>query len=140
MATIRQAPGGTLSSQRLARGDGSAADRELGLADAAFERGELDLTEQHLERARKLAPSDPAPELGLLRVALDRAGAGSDFGAAENDASIEALLARCTPKSLESQAELSEKPPAEPVSNEMRDHVLKSMFGEQHPDLTGGGK
>jgi hypothetical protein len=52
----------------------------------------------------------------------------------------EALLARCAPKSLEPQAELSEKPPAEPVSNEMRDHVLKSMFGEQHPDLTGGGK
>jgi len=35
---------------------------------------------------------------------------------------------------------LLEKKPDEPVSNEMRDHVLKSMFGEQHPDLTGGGK
>jgi hypothetical protein len=52
----------------------------------------------------------------------------------------EALLAHCTPKSLEPQAELPENPPVEPVSNEMRDHVLKSMFGEQHPDLTGGGK
>ena len=51
----------------------------------------------------------------------------------------EAMLARCTPKSQEPQEQLPEQP-AEPVSNEMRDHVLKSMFGEQHPDLTGGGK
>jgi hypothetical protein len=30
--------------------------------------------------------------------------------------------------------------PAEPMTNEMKEHVLKSMFGEPHPDLTGGGK
>ena len=51
----------------------------------------------------------------------------------------EALLTRATPKTHEDQM-LMEKKPDEPVSNEMRDHVLKSMFGEQHPDLTGGGK
>lgn len=50
----------------------------------------------------------------------------------------EVMLARATPKAHEDQ--LLEKQPAEPVSNEMKEHVLKSMFGEQHPDLTGGGK
>jgi hypothetical protein len=51
----------------------------------------------------------------------------------------EAMLARSTPKAHEAPAELLEKP-AEPMTNEMKEHVLKSMFGEQHPDLTGGGK
>ena len=51
----------------------------------------------------------------------------------------EALLARSTPKSYEAPAQLPENAPAEPMTNEMKEHVLKSMFGEQHPDLTGGG-
>src|SRR5690242_5784414 len=50
----------------------------------------------------------------------------------------EVMLARATPKAHEEQ--LLENKPAEPVSNEMQEHVLKSMFGEPHPDLTGGGK
>jgi hypothetical protein len=49
----------------------------------------------------------------------------------------EALLARSTPKSQEAPAQL---PPADAAANEMKEHVLRSMFGEQHPDLTGGGK
>jgi hypothetical protein len=51
----------------------------------------------------------------------------------------EAMLARSTPKAHEESVELLEKP-AEPATNEMKEHVLKSMFGEPHPDLTGGGK
>jgi hypothetical protein len=51
----------------------------------------------------------------------------------------EALLARTAARS-ETQAQLAEAPPSEAVTNEMKEHVLKSMFGEQHPDLTGGGK
>ena len=51
----------------------------------------------------------------------------------------EALLARSTPTAHEVPAELLEKP-AEPLTKEMKEHVLKSMFGEPHPDLTGGGK
>lgn len=50
----------------------------------------------------------------------------------------EVILARATPKAHEDQ--LLENKPAEPVSNEMQEHVLKSMFGEPHPDLMGGGK
>jgi len=60
----------------------------------------------------------------------------------ELDTSTEALdeilMVRIAPKAHE--MELLEKKPAEPESSEMRDHVLKSMFGEQHPDLSGGGK
>ena len=52
----------------------------------------------------------------------------------------EALLARSTPRPHEAPAELPDKASAEPMTNEMKEHVLKSMFGEQHPDLTGGGK
>ena len=62
----------------------------------------------------------------------------NDFDASP-EALDEAMLARNTPKPHEAQAELPGKS-AEPVSNEMKEHVLKSMFGEQHPDLTGGGK
>jgi hypothetical protein len=49
----------------------------------------------------------------------------------------EALLARSTPKSQEAQAQL---PSPDPATNDMKEHVLRSMFGEQHPDLAGGGK
>src|SRR5262245_37754195 len=70
---------------------------------------------------------------GLKRVAAVL----NDFDASP-EALDEAMLARSTPKAHEEQAQLPEKGPAEPVSNEMKEHVLKSMFGEQHPDLTGG--
>jgi hypothetical protein len=62
----------------------------------------------------------------------------NDFDASP-EALDEALLARSTPTGHEAPAELLEKP-AEPMTNEMKEHVLKSMFGEPHPDLTGGGK
>jgi hypothetical protein len=49
----------------------------------------------------------------------------------------EALLARSTPKSQEAQAQL---PSPDPVTNDMKEHVLRSMFGEQHPDVAGSSK
>jgi hypothetical protein len=49
----------------------------------------------------------------------------------------EAMLARNTPKSPETAAQL---PETDAAANEMKEHVLRSMFGEQHPDLAGGGK
>jgi mRNA-degrading endonuclease toxin of MazEF toxin-antitoxin module len=51
----------------------------------------------------------------------------------------EALLSQATPKSVEQPVELP-GPAADEKTNEMKEHVLKSMFGKQHPDLTGGGK
>ncbi|HJT21888.1 MAG TPA: hypothetical protein VJ746_15530 [Nitrospira sp.] len=55
------------------------------------------------------------------------------------DALEEILVARVTPKTREEQIALEEKP-IDAASGEMTEHVLKSMFGEHHPDLTGGGK
>ncbi len=49
----------------------------------------------------------------------------------------EALLARVTPRAKTESVELLEEKPAEPVLGEMGEHVLKSMLGEQHPDLHG---
>lgn len=63
----------------------------------------------------------------------------NDFDASP-EALDEALLARSTPRSHEAQGELPEKAPTEAATNEMKEHVLRSMFGEQHPDLMGGGK
>ncbi|HKR80727.1 MAG TPA: hypothetical protein VJR69_13555, partial [Nitrospira sp.] len=63
----------------------------------------------------------------------------NDFDSS-TEALDEALLARSMPKTEGPQAQLTEKPSAETATNEMKEHVLKSMFGEQHPDLTGGGK
>ena len=46
-----------------------------------------------------------------------------------------------TPKAHEDQvALLEEKPADDQASTEMREHVLRSMFGEAHNDLIGGGK
>ena len=63
----------------------------------------------------------------------------NDFDSS-TEALDEALLARSMPKTEGAQAQLTEKPSTETATNEMKEHVLKSMFGEQHPDLTGGGK
>ena len=63
----------------------------------------------------------------------------NDFDSS-TEALDEALLARSMPKTQDAQPQLTEKPSAETATNEMKEHVLKSMFGEQHPDLTGGGK
>lgn len=71
---------------------------------------------------------------GLQRLAAILNDVGTSAEALD-----EALLARATPKSQEDKMKLEQRP-AEPASTEMQEHVLKSMFGEQHPDLTGGGK
>ena len=63
----------------------------------------------------------------------------NDFDSS-TEALDEALLACSMPKTQDAQPQLTEKPSAETATNEMKEHVLKSMFGEQHPDLTGGGK
>lgn len=52
----------------------------------------------------------------------------------------EILLTRIAPKPRDEQVELLEKKPSDQASDEMKEHVLRSMYGEQHPDLYGGGK
>jgi hypothetical protein len=70
--------------------------------------------------------------LGLQRLAAIL----KDFDSSP-EALDEAMLARSTPKSQETPAQLSG---TDAATNEMKEHVLRSMFGEQHPDLAGGGK
>jgi hypothetical protein len=60
-----------------------------------------------------------------------------------SEAVDEELLKRTapTPKSQEDQLALPEEKPADdPASAEMKEHVLRSMYGEPHNDLIGGGK
>ena len=55
----------------------------------------------------------------------------------------EELLKRTAPipKAHEDQVALPEEKPADdPASKQMKEHVLKSMFGESHDDLIGGGR
>lgn len=53
------------------------------------------------------------------------------------DAIDEELLHRTAPRTKTESAALLEEKPAEPVLGEMGEHVLRSMLGESHPDLTG---
>jgi hypothetical protein len=53
------------------------------------------------------------------------------------DAFDEELLQRTAPKVKAESVALLEEKPAEPVLGEMGEHVLRSMLGESHPDLTG---
>lgn len=77
------------------------------------------------------------PELGRSLFGLQRLAAIlADLDA--SPASLEeALLARVTPKAKTESVALLEEKPAEPVLGEMGEHVLRSMLGESHPDLTG---
>jgi hypothetical protein len=49
----------------------------------------------------------------------------------------EELLKQTEPRAKTESAALLEEKPAEPVLGEMGEHVLRSMLGESHPDLTG---
>ncbi|HEU4683560.1 MAG TPA: hypothetical protein VFS39_03555 [Nitrospira sp.] len=79
------------------------------------------------------------PEVTRSLFGLQRLGAILKDLDTSPESLEEVLMARVTPKAREEQATLEAKP-AEPESNEMKEHVLRSMFGEHHPDLAGGGK
>ena len=73
---------------------------------------------------------------GLQRLATILNDMDSSSEAVDED-----LLKRSAPvpKAQEEQLALpGEKPAEDEASTQMRDHVLKSMFGELHNDLTGG--
>lgn len=69
---------------------------------------------------------------GLQRLAAILAELDSSPASLE-----EALLARVTPIAKTESAALLEEKPAEPALGEMGEHVLRSMLGENHPDLHG---
>lgn len=78
----------------LSRGTGDALDQELFEADKAYAADDLKSAKQHFQKAKKLAPNDPAPEVGLLRVALAESGVATDYAAAPKDKKIIALEKR----------------------------------------------
>jgi tetratricopeptide (TPR) repeat protein len=75
----------------LARGTGDALDRELRFGDEAFDVDDLARARKHYEKARRLAPKDPAPQLGLLRVRFALSGAATGYASAPNDKRVAAI-------------------------------------------------
>src|SRR5690606_40410462 len=76
----------------LARGDGTPADAELEVADEAYDSEDLKLAKAHYQKAKRLAPKDPAPRVGLIRVALAQSGIATDYAAAPKSAKVRALV------------------------------------------------
>jgi len=77
-------PPGTIPGG-LARGSGDDADRALLGGDQALEQEDLEAARRHYERARRLAPEDPAPAVGLVRVRLAKTGLPLSPAAAPDD-------------------------------------------------------
>jgi hypothetical protein len=76
----------------LARGDGRAGDDALLEGDRAYDGDDLPAAKRQYQRARQLAPKDPAPRVGIARVALAESGVPTDYAAAPKNAKMQALL------------------------------------------------
>jgi hypothetical protein len=63
----RAAPNG------LARGTEDASDKQLALGDSAYEAEKYKEARQYYRKAEQLAPKDPAPKVGLVRVSVAEA-------------------------------------------------------------------
>jgi Flp pilus assembly protein TadD len=85
-SVARRAPVG------LARHSGDPADDELRAGDEAYQKDDLALARQHYARARTLAPRDPAPRVGLVRVRLGEAKIPTDYAALPGDGRVRQLL------------------------------------------------
>jgi Flp pilus assembly protein TadD len=79
-------------SRNLSRGTSAPVDQALARGDKAYEDGDLGAAKAAYAEARKLAPSDPAPRVGLVRVALDESDVPTNYAAAPNHRGIVALL------------------------------------------------
>lgn len=62
------------------------------MGDAAYLADQLKLARTHYTKARQLAPKDPAPQVGLLRVALAGTGVATDYAIAPKNAKVRALV------------------------------------------------
>lgn len=76
----------------LARGDGSPADADLAAGDRAYEDDDYKEAEKAYREAGKKAPSDPAPKLGLVRVAMAKAGQGYEYNSGPRSAAAAAAI------------------------------------------------
>ncbi|HYP91317.1 MAG TPA: tetratricopeptide repeat protein, partial [Polyangiaceae bacterium] len=76
----------------LSRGSGDPADRELAQADAAYQAEKYAQARAHFRRAEQLAPKDPAPKVGLVRVSVAEADLPLDYASAAKDPRLPGLL------------------------------------------------
>jgi tetratricopeptide (TPR) repeat protein len=79
-------------ADRLARGSGEASDLALAEGDSAYAADELAKAERAYRRALSLAPRDPAPRVGLVRVALLRSELSQGYAVAPDDARVRSWL------------------------------------------------
>ena len=80
------------SADGLARGTGEPADKELGLGDNAYDAEKYKEARQHYRKAEQLAPKDPAPKVGLVRVSVAESNLPLDYAAAPRDPRIAPLI------------------------------------------------
>ena len=73
---------------RLARGSNTPADEQLKLGDRAFDADDLKSARRHYREAARLAPKDPAPRVGLVRVALLLANVPADYAASPGNPEV----------------------------------------------------
>jgi Flp pilus assembly protein TadD len=78
----------------LSRGTGDALDRALLEGDTAYFDDELPRAKAAYLRAQRLAPKDPAPPVGLVRVELAASNVATDYAAAPNHPKMLELLRR----------------------------------------------
>ena len=76
----------------LARGDGQPADAALFAGDKAYFRDDYATAEKHYREARRLAPKDVAPGVGLLRIRLATSKIPTDYAAAPKNPTMLRLL------------------------------------------------
>ena len=76
----------------LARGDGSPADSHLLDGDKAYLADRHREAHRHYSKAKRLAPKDPAPAVGLIRVAIAASKVPKDYAGAPNHPRVKGWL------------------------------------------------
>jgi Flp pilus assembly protein TadD len=77
----------------LARGTDEPADKELLAGDHDYRAGDIPGAKKHYEAAKKLAPKDPAPKVGLVRARFASGEVPTDYASGRNNPKVKALLA-----------------------------------------------
>ena len=77
----------------LARGTKDKDDAELLAGDQAYRKGDLKAAAEHYRAAARLAPEDPAPAVGAVRVKLANGDVPAEYGAGPDSKKVAALVA-----------------------------------------------
>ncbi len=77
---------------KLARGDGTPADKAIDEGDTAFAKNDFAAAEKAYRRAASLAPKDAAPIVGAARALAAKAEVPTDVNAAPRDPTLLAIV------------------------------------------------